>query len=166
MACAQASHLAGSLFDVWSCVCHSGERPLRQTLFLESARPVTFRVSDAVRRRKVDGARTRGPRAMVYGDFAFGRLWALAGEAENWTYLKADGLLSGGREGRSKSDGPLSDSWRPLFDGAEAESGIPGNVVVTRSVGDMPCRVTTLVSRMTLHPMAAREAGTGVPVSR
>lgn len=30
-----------------------------------------FRVSDAARRRKVDGARTRGPHAVRYGDFDF-----------------------------------------------------------------------------------------------
>ena len=32
---------------------------------------LTFRVSDAARRRKVDGARTRGPHAVRYGDFDF-----------------------------------------------------------------------------------------------
>ena len=33
--------------------------------------PLAFRVSDAARRRKVDGARTRGPHAVRYGDFDF-----------------------------------------------------------------------------------------------
>ncbi len=103
---------------------------------------------------------------MVYGDFDFGRLWAVAGAADKRTYLKAEGLLSGGREGRSRSDGPLSGSWRPLFDRREADSGLPGSVVVTGSVDDVPCRVTTPVSRMMLRSMEAREAGTGVPGSR
>ncbi len=35
----------------------------------------TFRVSDAVRRRKVDGARTRGPQTVAYGDLSLGRSW-------------------------------------------------------------------------------------------
>src|SRR5690606_30620740 len=34
-----------------------------------------FRVSDAVRRRKVDGARTRGPQTVAYGDLSLGRSW-------------------------------------------------------------------------------------------
>jgi len=145
---------------------HPREGALPRLHSLEADGLLTFRVSDAVRRRKVGGARTRGPRAMVYGDFDFGRLWAVAGAAEDRTYLKADRLLSGGREGCSKSDGPLSGGWSPLFDRAEADSGIPGNVVVTGSVGDVPCRVTTLLSRMTLRRMAAREVGTGVPRSQ
>lgn len=41
-----------------------------------------FRVSDAVRRRKVDGARTRGPHAMSYGDFDFGFVRASADGAD------------------------------------------------------------------------------------
>ncbi|RSU55709.1 hypothetical protein DAH56_20010, partial [Sphingomonas koreensis] len=41
----------------------------------------TFRVSDAVRRRKVGGARTRGPLALVYVVLGFGLLWAAAGVA-------------------------------------------------------------------------------------
>lgn len=103
---------------------------------------------------------------MVYGDFDFGPLRALAWATEKRTCLKADRLLSDGREGRSKSDGPLSGSWRPLFGRREADSGLPGSVVVTGTVGDMPCRVTTRISRMTLRRMEAREAGTGAPGSR
>lgn len=41
-----------------------------------AASPLSFRVSDAGRRRKVDGARTRGPHAVRYGDLKFGQSWA------------------------------------------------------------------------------------------
>jgi hypothetical protein len=50
------------------------ERQLSQYLRSKYDGRLPFRVSDAERRRKVGGARTRGPRAMVYGDFDFGRL--------------------------------------------------------------------------------------------
>jgi hypothetical protein len=49
---------------------------------VKADRPLPFRVSDAGRRRKVGDARTRGPRAVTYGDFAFGRLWVLEGSAD------------------------------------------------------------------------------------
>jgi len=133
---------------------------------LQAAIPLTFRVSDAVRRRKVDGARTRGPRAMTYGDFDFGLIWARSGAAEERTYVKADRPLSGGREGCLKSDRPLSGGLRLLFGRPEADAGIPGSVVAAGSVSDGPCRVTTRVSRMMLRRMAGRAAGSGVPGSR
>ena len=47
------------------------ERPFRVVERLKADCPETFRVSDAARRRKVDGARTRGPHAVRYGDFDF-----------------------------------------------------------------------------------------------
>ncbi len=46
---------------------------------------VSFRVSDAAWRRKVGDARTRGSRAVTYGDFAFRRLWVLMGTADMQT---------------------------------------------------------------------------------
>ena len=55
----------------------------------KAAIPLTFRVSDAVRRRKVDGARTRGPHAMSYGDFDFGFVRASADGADKRTCLRA-----------------------------------------------------------------------------
>lgn len=48
-----------------------------------------FRVSDAVRRRKVDGARTRGPHAVSYGDLDFGPVRASAEGADKRTGLGA-----------------------------------------------------------------------------
>ena len=47
------------------------DSPLLGSLMQEADFRVTFRVSDAARRRKVDGARTRGPHAVRYGDFDF-----------------------------------------------------------------------------------------------
>ena len=47
------------------------ERQLRTPNGLKADGPLPFRVSDAARRRKVDGARTRGPHAVRYGDFDF-----------------------------------------------------------------------------------------------
>ena len=46
-----------------------------------------FRVSDAGRRQKVVGARTRGLRAVTYGDLDFGHLWVLKVASEKRTYL-------------------------------------------------------------------------------
>lgn len=48
-----------------------------------------FRVSDAVRRRKVDGARTRGPDALSYGDFDFGPVRASSDGGDKRTDLRA-----------------------------------------------------------------------------
>jgi len=50
---------------------------------------LTFRVSDAVRRRKVDGARTRGPRSDGLWDF---RLWVVFAACRRCQY--ADGVES------------------------------------------------------------------------
>ena len=63
----------------------------------EADRPLPFRVSDAGRRRKVVGARTRGPQAVSYGNLDYGQLRALTGAAEMRTDLKADRLLFGER---------------------------------------------------------------------
>jgi hypothetical protein len=52
-----------------------------------------FRVSDAERRRKVDGARTRGPHALSYGDFDSGPVWASADGADKPTDLRAARLI-------------------------------------------------------------------------
>lgn len=41
------------------------------------------------RRGKVDGARTRGPHAMSYGDFDFGPAWVSADGGDKRTGLKA-----------------------------------------------------------------------------
>ena len=62
----------------------------------ETAIPETFRVSDAVRRTKVDGARTRGPQAMVYGDLDFWRPQVLGGATDMRTDMRADRLHLGG----------------------------------------------------------------------
>ena len=85
-----ASYLEGCLeMNGWtlaqlrSCFCRAEftsaikawERPFCQSAPHTSASPLPFRVSDAGRRRKVDGARTRGPHALVYGDLSFGRFW-------------------------------------------------------------------------------------------
>ncbi len=48
----------------------------------EADGPLSFRVSDAAWRRKVGDARTRGARAVTYGDFDFGRVWVLMGTAD------------------------------------------------------------------------------------
>jgi hypothetical protein len=45
--------------------------PLCPQVCAKADRQQAFRVSDAARRRKVDGARTRGPHAVRYGDFDF-----------------------------------------------------------------------------------------------
>ena len=50
---------------------------------------LTFRVSDAERRRKVDGARTRGPHVVRYGDFGFALIQAAAEGADKRTAAKA-----------------------------------------------------------------------------
>ena len=55
-----------------------------------------FRVSDAVRRTKVDGARTRGPQVMVYGDLDFWRPQVLGGATDMRTDMRADRLHLGG----------------------------------------------------------------------
>lgn len=57
--------------------------------------PQTFRVSDADRRTKVVGARTRGVQSMVYGDLNFRRLWRRMEAAQKRTDLEADRLLFG-----------------------------------------------------------------------
>lgn len=49
----------------------------------------TFRVSDAGRRRKVDGARTRGPHALSYGDFGLVPVGAFGAGADKRTDLGA-----------------------------------------------------------------------------
>jgi len=54
----------------------------------------SFRVSDAARRRKVVGARTRGLQAVIYGDLDFGLLWAVIGAADMRTHLRADVCFS------------------------------------------------------------------------
>ena len=51
-----------------------------------------FRVSDAARRRKVDGARTRGPHAVRYGDFDFALIPTAADGAD-----KRKGPIAAGR---------------------------------------------------------------------
>ena len=50
---------------------------------LKAAGQLSFRVSDAVRHRKAGGARTSGPQAVIYGDFGFGKCWALVSVADN-----------------------------------------------------------------------------------
>jgi hypothetical protein len=55
----------------------------------------SFRVSDADRRTKVVGARTRGVQSMVYGDLNFRRLWRRMEAGQKRTDLEADRLLFG-----------------------------------------------------------------------
>ena len=70
---------------------HSTTRPLFALQNLKAAIPQTFRVSDAVRRRKVVDARTRGPRAVTYGVFDVGQSGELIDAADMPTDLEADG---------------------------------------------------------------------------
>lgn len=82
------------------------ESLLRQVAHPKPDWQLSFRVSDAVRRRKVVGARTRGPRGMVYGDLEFGPLWAVIGAAEMRTDLRAERVLFGKRRHCSNTDRP------------------------------------------------------------
>ena len=70
------------------CVTSRGRTSLPATC-PEADQPQTFRVSDAVRRRKVDGARTRGPDALSYGDFDFGPVRASSDGGDKRTDLRA-----------------------------------------------------------------------------
>ena len=67
----------------------------RRVLGLKAARRDPFRVSDAGRRQKVVGARTRGLQAVIYGDLSFACLWALNGATTKRTDLELDGLFLG-----------------------------------------------------------------------
>ena len=60
-------------------------------LATEAAGRLAFRVSDAGRRQKVVGARTRGLQAVIYGDLSFACVWALNGATTKRTDLKPDG---------------------------------------------------------------------------
>lgn len=75
-------------------------RPRSWSYLTTSATPAqrvraTFRVSDAVRRRKVGGARTRGPRAVIYGELDSGPTGASAASADKRTDVRVDRRLIG-----------------------------------------------------------------------
>lgn len=135
------------------------DRPLRARLAPKAVGLLTFRVSDAVRRRKVDDARTRGLHALLYVDFDFERLWVAARAAGKRTDLKADRLLSGSEEGGVNADGPFLDGWRLLFERVGASRSAPGRMVAPSSIDDRSCRVTTPDFRRGLRKRAVREVG-------
>ena len=58
-------------------------------LVMKAICQLTFRVSDVARRRKVDGARTRGPHAVRYGDFDFALIPTAADNVDKRTDLIA-----------------------------------------------------------------------------
>lgn len=110
--------------------------------------PGSCRVSDAGRRTKVVGARTRGPRTMGYGVFDFGGLWALVGAANMGTDLRADSLLFGSQRGCLNADRPTWAGMRPLLSRGDAVSPVLRSAVAAATFADEPCRVTTQISRM------------------
>ena len=124
------------------------ERPVSASLRRKADSPLTLRVSDADRRRKVGGARTRGPRSICYGDFDFARRCELIGAAHMRTDLRADRLLFGQRCGCANADGLILGNRRLLLRKDDAGSSVPRNVVLAGAVRIEPCRVTTLVSRV------------------
>ena len=107
-----------------------------------------LRVSDATWRRKVFGARTRGPQAMVYGDFDFGRCWAVVDAADMRTESRADGLLFAWRSSCPKSDRPILVGRWLLSVRPNAAVPSPPSMIAARVVVGEPCRVTTAISRM------------------
>jgi hypothetical protein len=123
-------------------------RQLSTIVYPKAAGRLPFRVSDAVRRRKVGGARTRGALAVAYGDWDFERFWAVTGAADMRTDLGADRLLCGYRWGRVKADRPILAGGRPLLRGRDAAGRAPRSNVAAEGVDDMPCRITALSSRM------------------
>jgi len=70
-----------------------------------------------VRRRKVGGARTRGPHAVIYGDFDGGPTGATAEGADKRTDVRADGRIVGRRCGCLEADGLHAEGRRPLLRG-------------------------------------------------
>ena len=67
----------------------------------------SFRVSDAVRRRKVVGARTCLPHLLSYGFLDFGPIWMSEIGAEMQTVGERTVCILVGRRGRCDADGPL-----------------------------------------------------------
>lgn len=76
-----------------------------------------FRVSDAERRRKVDGARTRGPHALSYGDLDFGSVRASADGADKRTDTRAACLVMAWQNGRGELVRLILAMGRPLLGG-------------------------------------------------
>ncbi len=84
----------GTLLWSWRCRTVNG----RFLDFPSRIRPSSKRLefSDAARRQKVVGARTRGLRAVLYGNLNLGDLWALEIAAQIETDLKTDRPFLGG----------------------------------------------------------------------
>jgi hypothetical protein len=113
-----------------------------------ATRPFSFKVSDAVRRRKVGGARTRGPHAVIYGDFDGEPTGATAEGADKRTDVRADGRFVGRRCGCLEADGLQAEGRSPLLRGTGADCSVPRGVAAAGMSIDMPCRVTTQGSRI------------------
>ena len=128
---------------------------------VEAAFPLTFRVSDAERRRKVDGARTRGRQAVSYGDFAFGPVWVSAGGTDKRTYARAARPILCWQSWRGKWVRPILARGRLLLGRRHADVVAAGSVGSAGAVGVEPCRVMAQRSRRGWHRVAARAAGSG-----
>lgn len=89
-----------------------------------------------------------GPGAVAYGDLDFGLFWAVAGAADMRTDLRVDRLLFGRRGGHAKADRPILAGVSPLFRRLDAGSDVPRDRRAAGAIEDMPCRITTLSSRM------------------
>jgi hypothetical protein len=101
-----------------------------------------------VRRRKVGGARTRGPHAVIYGDFDGEPTGATAEGADKRTDVRADGRFVGRRCGCLEADGLHAEGRSPLLRGDWADCSVPRSAVAAGMSIDMPCRITTQGSRI------------------
>jgi hypothetical protein len=135
-------------------------------LLPKAARPLSFRVSDADRRRKVVDARTRVVQVGVYGDFDFGCAWSMMGATDKRPDPIAAGLLFGGGNGCLRSGRPIVAMSRPLLRKAGTALLVPRGLAAPGAMLDMLCRVTTLGSRMRGCRMAARGADIAARRSR
>lgn len=164
--CADRRNAAGGSYFPRKC-------PLFHLVRRRADSPQTFRVSDAVRRRKVVGARTRGVGVTTYGDFDFRPVRAMA-----WVHAQADGsisgrLLLGAQCGRPDADRPILGELESEFGGAESAFG-RGRCRLARSPERgcseacpvEPCGVMASVSRSRLVRRAAHAAGSGAAGSQ
>lgn len=127
--------------------------PVAQRLnFVSSTTPAQrvrapFRVSDAVRRQKVDGARTRGSHVMSYGDLRFARALGPWMFASKRTVSKADQRFLGSVDGRLNEDGLLMMRLRLLLAWRGTSVAVLQSTKHLEGGNHMPRGVTTSFSR-------------------
>lgn len=140
--------------------------PLFRRVAPKAAGRLTFRVSDAVRRRKVVDARTRGPRVLAYGDLSLGGARVAASAVDMRKDLRADRLILAPRSGRLDTDGPILAGMRPLCFVVHTGVLVPRSVVAAGVMANEPCRVTTVSLRASVEPAAERGADSDARSSR